>query len=287
MIRFMGSSRRWAVREGCDAAWKQKMLILFADFKYPQYAVLELWMSIVLGLTTGLVLPHKWVCTAQIVICIIGYGVLLLVDVVLRPGLSMYTQSFLLLSNGLGVLSSAANMWAFSTDSPAAQSMSILPSLLISVLSAAKSTLDIAILALAVPRLLRTSRASLAELGKRKSGKCVTRLEQTLSEMRQPLERAQEGAVAELAREEGPAQIDEAAAGDSLEMSGVFPMMQVDGDEGMIDALLYDAPAPRPPVSDLLGDFHQGVDRARGTDDDVERRRQAAVDAALRLLYSS
>ena len=292
MIRFMGSSRRWAVREGCDAAWKQKMLILFADFKYPQYAVLELWMSVVLGVTTGLVLPHEWVCTAQIAICIVGYGVLLLVDLVLRPGLSMYTQSFLVLSNGLGLVSSAANMWASSTDESSAQSLSILSSLMISVLSTAKSLLDILMLALAVPSLVRMSRDSLAELAG--DSRRPTDGAGCVSGTRQPahanvLEREQHAALDVVDRVGGIETLSVVDA-DDVDMPFMIPMMQAEDKDGLINALLVgDLPAPQAPSSLLLGVVGEGqaaISRESGSGDAAKEKRQAAVDAALRLLYS-
>ena len=290
--RILEPGLHWEVREGCDAAWKQKMLILFADFKYPQYAVLELWMSVVLGVTTGLVLPHEWVCTAQIAICIAGYGVLLLVDLVLRPGLSMYTQSFLVLSNGLGLVSSAANMWASSSDESSAQSLSILSSLTISVLSTAKSLLDILMLALAVPSLVRMSRDSLAELAG--ESRRPTDGAGCVSDTRQPahareLEREQHAALDVVDRRGGIETLCVVDA-DDVDMPFMIPMMQDEDKDGLIDALLVgDLPAPQAPSSLLLGVVGEGqaaISRESGSGDAAKEKRQAAVDAALRLLYS-
>ena len=192
IMRVLDADMHWKPKPDYGKPWKQRMLLFFADFKYPKYALLDMWMSVVLGVTSGLVFPLKWVCSAQLLVCIVGYTVLTLVVVVLRPGLSHFTQGYLLLSNLLGLISSSASLWASSTQAQSAVSTSIIASMLISVIATLKSVPDVLLLVMAIPHIVSRSKKSLKGIAQREK----ERLQTAEEEMRNKTSAAHHGIVA-------------------------------------------------------------------------------------------
>ncbi len=100
--RFFEGSQVWRTRRGCDPLWKMQFHLIFNDYVYKWFALVELAISITMGIVTGVKINSENACFVQLCIMLALYAFIMLLIVFLRPGISYFAQIFLLLSNVIG-----------------------------------------------------------------------------------------------------------------------------------------------------------------------------------------
>ena len=154
MVFFEGTDQ-WKTLPGHDPLWKKRYHLVFNDYRYKWYAVCELSVSIAMGLVNGAKVDSSNGCFVQLCFMLALYGLLFLIAIIARPGISWFAQLFLFLSNGIGLACCVLIVVGITANSDAAFAYSDYLVLSLSIMSSVVSLKDIVKLIFLLPIVVR------------------------------------------------------------------------------------------------------------------------------------
>ncbi|MDP3794612.1 MAG: hypothetical protein Q8R13_01640, partial [bacterium] len=162
--RFLVSSQHWVYADGRPSAFKRRYMLLLEGVGRAWFPVLDVSLALASGVVLGVppsAGPGTAVCVWQAAVMAAVFAALLVCGAVLRAVLSPFGTACCVLTNALGVVASLSLVVALSSPAQSARATDAAAAcaLMMSVVSGAKSLVDIATLlsAVALPKLSAAS----------------------------------------------------------------------------------------------------------------------------------
>jgi hypothetical protein len=172
--RFFEGSMIWRTRRGCDPLWKMRYHLIFNDYRFSWFALVEIAISVMMGIVNGVKVNADGACFVQLCLMLALYSIIFLLVAILRPGISLFTQIFLFLANFIGFICCVLIVIGIVTANDSAFAYSDYLVMMLFVMSSVVSLKEMVKMVFLIPLVLRY----VATLRKHPSFMTDTELEQ-------------------------------------------------------------------------------------------------------------